>query len=75
MRQSVLLVSLGLAIGCAAVFALTGSVNNLVFGVQPAGLVTLATAGGVLSLVALLAAWLPARRAAGIDPLVALRYE
>ena len=75
MRQSVLLVSLGLAIGCAAVFALTGSVNNLVFGVRPAGVVTLATAGGVLSVVALLAAWLPARRAAGVDPLVALRYE
>jgi predicted permease len=75
MRQSLLLVSLGLAIGCAAVFALTGSVNNLVFGVQPAGVVTLATAGGVLSVVALLAAWLPARRAARVDPLRALRYE
>jgi len=75
MRQSVLLVSLGLAIGCVAVFALTSSVSNLVFGVQPAGVLTLVTAGGVLSAVALLAAWLPARRAAGVDPLRALRYE
>jgi predicted permease len=75
MRQSMLLVSLGLAIGCAAVVALTGFVRNLVFGVQPAGAATLATAAGVLTAVALLAAWLPARRAGGVDPVRALRYE
>ena len=75
MRQSMLLVSLGLALGCTAVFSLTGFVKSLVFGVQPAGAATLAIAAGVLSGVALLAAWLPARRAASADPVRALRYE
>jgi len=75
MRQSLLLVSLGLALGCTAVFSLTGFVKSLVFGVQPAGAATLAIAAGVLSGVALLAAWLPARRAASADPVRALRYE
>jgi predicted permease len=75
MRQSVLLVGLGVAIGCAAAVSLTSFIATLVFGVQPTSLATLATAASVLATVALLSAWLPARRAASADPLRALRYE
>jgi ABC-type antimicrobial peptide transport system permease subunit len=75
MWQTLLLVIAGLGIGCVAAVYLTRFVKTLVFGIKPADPVTLAMAVGVLAVVALLAAWLPARRAASIDPVRALRYE
>jgi len=75
MRQSLALVIAGLAIGCVAAAYLTAFVKALLFGVQPADPLTFAIAAGVLGAVALLAAWMPARRAASVDPVTALRYE
>ena len=49
--------------------------SSLLFGVQPNDLVSMAAAVLALGLVGLLAAWIPARRAAAVDPLVALRTE
>ncbi len=63
----------GVAIGLAAAFALTRLLETLLFGVKPFDAVTVASVAFVLCLIALLACWLPARRAAGVNPLVALR--
>jgi ABC-type antimicrobial peptide transport system permease subunit len=75
MRQSLSMVALGMAIGCGAAVYLSRFVEKLLFGVQPADPITYAIAASVLGGVALVAAWLPARRAAAVDPVRALRYE
>jgi putative ABC transport system permease protein len=74
-RRGMRLTVLGLAIGAAGALALTHLLGSLLFGISPRDPVTLILVAGVLSIVALLACYIPARRAAGIDPLVALRYE
>jgi len=50
-------------------------VSNQLFGLNPSDPVTLITAAVVLSVVALLAGYVPARKASRVDPLIALRYE
>ncbi len=75
MRQSLMLVIVGLAMGCFAALYLTRLVRTLLFGVKPADPLTFAIAAGVLGVVAVLASWFPARRAAAVDPMRALRYE
>jgi len=73
--RGVILVGVGVVIGVAASFAMSRFLRALLFGVAPNGIGTLATVSGVLIAVALLACYLPARRATKVDPLVALRYE
>jgi putative ABC transport system permease protein len=73
--QGLLLATLGLAIGIAGALSLKGLVKSLLFGVAPADPVTFATVGIVLGGAALLACYLPARRAASIDPINALRMQ
>jgi putative ABC transport system permease protein len=73
--QGLLLALLGLAIGVAGALSLKGLVKSLLFGVAPADPVTFAVVGIVLGGAALLASYLPARRAASIDPIDALRME
>jgi putative ABC transport system permease protein len=73
--QAIKLVSVGVAIGLAASLGLSKLVASLLFRVEPGDLRSYVTATAVLIVVALLACWLPARRAARIDPLQALRYE
>jgi ABC-type antimicrobial peptide transport system permease subunit len=75
LREIVTLVAVGSALGVAGALALGRFVEALVFGLAPRDPLTLAAAVAVLLIVALIAGYLPARRAAGIDPIVALRTE
>jgi putative ABC transport system permease protein len=65
----------GIGIGLLAALALTSTVASFLYGVSPTDVVTGAAVAGVLLLVTALAAFVPARRAASIDPMTALRAE
>jgi putative ABC transport system permease protein len=75
LRQGLALVGIGLAVGFAASLALTRLLTSLLFEVRPTDLATSALVALLLAGVALLASYLPARRAASVDPMIALRYE
>jgi ABC-type antimicrobial peptide transport system permease subunit len=79
LREALVLVLLGVAIGVPAAFAvarLAGSrISGLLFGLTATDPITIVVATGLLGLVAAVAAYLPARRASRVDPMVALRSE
>jgi putative ABC transport system permease protein len=75
LRQGLGLALLGVAIGLGASFGLTRLMKTMVFGVTTTDPVTFAVVTAVLVAVALIACWIPARRATRVDPVIALRYE
>ena len=75
LRHGLGLTLLGLAIGFAGALALTGVLRNQLYEVGPTDPVTFVTVALLLVLAALLACWLPARRATKVNPMEALRSE
>jgi predicted permease len=75
LSQGLLTTAVGLAIGIAGSFVLTRAMQSLLFGVSATDPVTLAGVALLLGCAALLACYVPARRATRVDPMVALRYE
>jgi putative ABC transport system permease protein len=74
-RQAMFLVVIGILAGLAAAAALTRLMASLLFDVSATDPLTFVVIALMLAVVALLASYLPARRATRVDPLVALRYE
>jgi putative ABC transport system permease protein len=74
-RRGVALAALGVATGLAAAIALTRFLHGLLYGVSPTDPLALAATSAVLLGVAVVASWLPARRAAGVNPMEALSRD
>jgi len=75
LTQGMKLTVSGLVLGLALAYGLTRLLASLLFGVTASDPVTFGLVAGVLAVVALVAAYVPARRATAIDPAIALRYE
>lgn len=75
LRQSLWMVLLGLAIGIPAALALTRFVQSKLYGIQPTDPASFVAAAILITMVGAVAAWIPARRAARVDPIQALRNE
>jgi predicted permease len=73
--QGFKLVAIGSALGLTGAFAATRVLQSFLFGVSPTDPVTFVAITAMLLIVALLACWIPARRATKVDPMIALRYE
>jgi putative ABC transport system permease protein len=73
--QAMALAMTGVAIGIAGAFALTRLMSSLLFQVSATDAITFLTVALLIAVVALVASFIPARRAAKVDPVIALRYE
>jgi putative ABC transport system permease protein len=74
-RQGVSLALVGVAIGLAGAFAVTRLIDSLLFGISPQDPLSFIGIALFLTAVAVVASYIPARRAMGVDPMNALRYE
>jgi len=75
LKQALVLLAAGLVLGLAASLATDRLLQSMLFGVSAVNPAVLGLSGLLVALTGLLAAYLPARRAAKVDPMVALRYE
>lgn len=75
LRQSIVLTAVGISLGLAGAAAVTRYLEGMLFGLTPLDLTTFIAVSVIFALVAAGAAYVPARRATKIDPLVALRCE
>jgi putative ABC transport system permease protein len=75
MGRGVVLIASGITLGLAGALALTRYLSGMLFDLTPLDPATYAAVAIAFALVALLASYLPARRATRVDPVVALRYE
>lgn len=73
--EAIRLLVIGLAAGTVLALVATGAARSLLYGLAPHDPFTLVLAGVVMAAITLVASVLPARRAAGLDPMVALREE
>ena len=75
LRESTWLAIAGIAVGAGAALGLTRLIKTMLYGIQPYDPLTMASGVLILLAVALAASWIPARRAAGVQPMEALRHE
>jgi predicted permease len=75
LREALTLAAIGVIVGSALALALVRMIQSILYGIAPYDPLTMIGAAMLMVTVAFLAAWIPARRAAKIDPMVALRYE
>ncbi len=75
LREALILAAIGVAIGLPVALALVGVARSFFYGIEPYDPITMIGTVVIMVTVAALAAWIPARRAAKVDPMEALRYE
>jgi ABC-type antimicrobial peptide transport system permease subunit len=75
LREGVLLVGIGSVVGLAAALVASRYLKRLLYDVSASDLGTYAAVLGAIGIAAMIAAWVPARRAASVDPMVALRTD
>ena len=75
LRESVLLLALGLAVGLPIAYTSTGILTKLLYQLSPTDPITFFASAAIVAVMTVVAAWLPARRATKVDPMVALRCD
>jgi ABC-type antimicrobial peptide transport system permease subunit len=75
LRHAMIMVVIGIVLGLTLAIACGPLFRHFVYGVAPHDPLTIIEAAVVLTVIGLLACWIPARRAIGVDPMVALRHE
>jgi putative ABC transport system permease protein len=75
LREGIRTAAVGLLVGALVAVGATRLLASFLFGVPPTDFVAFGGAAALLAAVALIASWLPARRAAAVDPMIALRAE
>jgi putative ABC transport system permease protein len=75
LRQGIVLAAIGILLGLGGAMAVTRYLSTMLFGLTPLDALTFVSVSAAFLLVALVACYIPSRRATKVDPLIALRYE